>query len=87
MIGFNKFQFKIIIHSHLFNSEIENLIFNYCEQNGLILPDDFTRCHYKFFMLQNPKSTELLIMFIARKKTQDDIFREQIEFKIQQLEK
>lgn len=88
MIELNKFQFKIIRNSHLFISEIENLIFNFCEQNGLILPDDFSRRHYEFFRLQNPEAfKEYLIVFLARKKTSDDLIREQIEFQIQQLEK
>jgi hypothetical protein len=75
-------------NSHLFNSQIERLIFNYCKQNDLILPDNFSREHYQFYSQHIPESyLNYSILFLARQKTSDELLREQIEFQIQHLEK
>ena len=51
------------------------------------LPDEFERCHYRFFQQICPYGIEYSFLFQARKKTADEVLRGQIEFHIQQLEK
>jgi len=88
MNEFSRFQFNKMVNSHLFNSQMEKLIIEYCQENDLILPDNFRRCHYEFFTRQEPHFyLQYSFVFLAKIKTQDDILREQIEFQIKQLEK
>ncbi|MGM8362107.1 hypothetical protein ACSV4D_09355 [Flavobacterium sp. ARAG 55.4] len=88
MSEFGQFQFGRIVPRHLFNSEIERLIIEYCKENDLILPQDFSRRHYVFYSRQEPwfMGVEYSILFQARLKTEDDVLREQIEFQIKQME-
>jgi hypothetical protein len=88
MSKFLVYQFITKRMSHLFNSQMERLIFNYCKENDLILPDNFSREHYQFYSRLIPElHLEYSILFLARPKTPDDLLREQIEFQIQHLEK
>ena len=88
MSKFSQFEFRKIATRHLFNSEIEQLIIEYCDENDLILPTDFKRRHYVFYSSISPQfmGVEYSILFQAIVKNEDDILREQIEFQIKQLE-
>ena len=86
MSKFLIYQLTTRSHTHLFNSQIERLIINYCEQNDFILPDNFSREDYEFYSRYIPESyLEYSILFLASKKTPDELLREQIEFQIQHL--
>ena len=88
MSKFRQFEFRKIATRHLFNSQIERLIIEYCEENDLILPTDFKRRDYVFYSQVSPQfmGVEYSILFQATAKNEDDILREQIEFQIKQLE-
>lgn len=86
MSEFDKFQFTKLANSHLFNSELECFIIEFAKQNDLILPDNFSRHDFNFYSRQTPHAfIEYSIVFKARLKTSDDLFREQIEYLIKRL--
>lgn len=85
MNGFDEYSITYQSNSILFNSQIERIIIEFADKNNLILPDDFRRNHYRFFSQMQPYGVEYAFLFQARKKTDSDILREQIEFQIQQL--
>ena len=86
MIKFDEYNFRYQSPGMLFNSEIEKIIIEFANQNNLSLPDEFERCHYRFFQQISPWGIEYSFLFQARKKTESEILREQIEFQIRQLE-
>ena len=88
MNKFGEFQFSKMATRHLWNSELESTIIEYCNEMDLMLPDNFRRCHWRFYHRVSPLGfIEYSILFQARPKTVGDNLREQIEFQIQQLEK
>lgn len=87
MNEFNEYNIRYQSPGMLFNSEIERIIIEFADKNNLKLPDDFKRSHYRFFQQMHPFGVEYSFLFQARKKTDSEMLREQIEFQIKQLEK
>ena len=86
MNKFDEYNIRYLSNGMLFNSEIERIIIDFANENDLILPDDFKRNDYKFFQQMHPYGVEYSFLFQARKKTESEILREQLEFQIRQLE-
>lgn len=87
MSEFNEYQIRYFHNSMLFNTEMECAIIKHCNENDLVLPENFNRNDYKFFQQPNPYGIDYIFLFQAREKTKEENLRDQIEFQIQQLEK
>ncbi|MGR3790656.1 hypothetical protein ACUXZJ_07070 [Flavobacterium sp. TN-1] len=87
MNEFDEYNIRYQSPGLLFNSEIERIIIDFVDKNNLSLPDDFKRSNYRFFQQIHPTGIEYSFLFLARKKTDSEILREQIEFQIKQLER